>query len=237
MERVVQAPPAPVNNHAHTGAFIRRKCHKMQQAAFAKPSPPPCSLGGGVGRDQGPWLLCRASLPAPCLQSLLLGSLGPSSCPAAAHRTPCPICCHPHPGWVRTCMGQALPAVGDMSCLQPVPGVRGEVLVPHQHRGVEAEDLPKLGVCLCSGHHRAEARARLGGRTSVQSPAWVYLPSDITSAGTEERTNPGTEMLLVHHMFCWATQAGHCLMPRLPAAKHPLVPSSPGLGGPGLRVT
>lgn len=70
----------------------------------------------------------------------------------------------PDPSWARTCEGQALPAIGDVSCLQPVPGLQGEVLVPHQHGGVEAEDLPKLGVCLCSGHHRAKAVAGLGGR-------------------------------------------------------------------------
>lgn len=41
-------------------------------------------------------------------------------------------------------------------------------------------------------------------------------------------------MLLVHHMFCWVTQAGHCLMPWFCPAKQPLAPSSVGLGEPGL---
>lgn len=41
-------------------------------------------------------------------------------------------------------------------------------------------------------------------------------------------------MLLVHHMFCWVTQARALLMLQFPAVKHPLVPSSLGLGGPGL---
>lgn len=38
-------------------------------------------LGGGMGRDQRSCLLCRAPLPVPHLQSLLLGSPVPSSCP------------------------------------------------------------------------------------------------------------------------------------------------------------
>ena len=71
----------------------------------------------------------------------------------------------------------------------------------------------------------------LGSVSSLDLPSLQHLHP---SAGTKERTNPGTEMLLVPHTFCWVTQAGHCLMPWFPAAKHPLVPSSPGLGGPGL---
>lgn len=48
------------------------------------------------------------------------------------------------------------------------------------------------------------------------------------------RTNPGTEMLPVHHMFCWVTQAGHCLMPLFCPAKQPLAPSSVGQCEPEL---
>lgn len=47
MELLVRAPPAPVNNHRHSAAFIQGKCHKMQQAVFAKLHPPPCAPGSG----------------------------------------------------------------------------------------------------------------------------------------------------------------------------------------------
>lgn len=103
-----------------------------------------------MGRDQRSWLLCRA----PCLAHISNPFFWAPQSPQAA----------PHPSGVCTCEGQALPAIGDVSCLQPVPGLQGEVLVPHQHGGVEAEDLPKFGVCLCSGHYRVEAGAGLGGR-------------------------------------------------------------------------
>jgi len=109
------------------------------------------------------------------------GGWGPSSCPAPSHRPPAPSAA-PRAGGAPTCVGQALPAVGDVPRLQPVPGLRGEVLVPHQHGGVEAEDLPKPGVCLRPGRHRAEARARLGGTgTSAQAAARVHLPSNAST--------------------------------------------------------
>ena len=93
MERAVRAPPAPVHNRAHTGAFIRGKCHKTQQAAFAKPSPPSHTLRGGLGRDGGPRLLRRAALPALRLQPLLLGA----GAPRAALRPPIAPLPHPLP--------------------------------------------------------------------------------------------------------------------------------------------
>lgn len=140
MELLVRAPPAPVNYHGHTAAFVQGKCHKMQQS---KATPSALCLGRWDGKRSTFLAPLQGSLPVPHLQSSQAA---------------------PHPSWVCTCEGQALPAIGDVSCLQPVPGLQGEVLVPHQHRGVEAENLPKLGICLCSGHHRAEAGAGLGGR-------------------------------------------------------------------------